>query len=356
MYPAEPISPARGMPFTLRGKVSAGRSPDPGGMTSPRPSGRIALRVSCGVLVLATLPYLILKIHWLFGGTAGLNGMADRTQVDALNAFTAGMDLVAALLAAVFAFGWGRRVPAWLILFPVWVGTGLLGEIVLGTPFQALTAAVAGDPLLPADSAAAPPPVASWVFGMVYAGFIVQGLAFLTAFVLYARDRWPAAFRGRVGEGTVRVPAVRALATPLTWTAAIGAGFVAVVNLAWSLGYTGGISADHADAFSRTARTNGAVVAAFALAAAVGLILDASTRARRIPRWIITVAAWVGTGSMFGWGMWALLVLLGSDTGVGMQHTPDLTNYEALLRFTLGVLGGLAFLLTAAERRLSRSC
>jgi len=323
-------------------------------MTANRPA-RITLRASCAVLVLATLPYLILKIHWLLGGTAGLNGMADTTQVDALNAFTAGMDLVAALLAAVFAFGWGRRVPAWLILFPVWVGTGLLGEIVLGTPFQALVAAVAGEPLLPGDSGATPPPVASWVFGMVYGGFVVQGLAFLTAFVLYARDRWPDAFHGRVGEGTVAVPAMRAVAGPLTWAAAVGAGVVALANFAWAFGYTGGISADHVDAVSRTARTNGAVVAVFALAAAVGLVLNARTRAGRTPRWLTTVAAWVGTGSMFGWGMWTLLVLLGSDTGVGMQHTPDLTNYEALLRFTLGILGGLALLLAQAERRLARA-
>ncbi|GIG66423.1 hypothetical protein [Phytomonospora endophytica] len=327
--------------------------PSPG---SP-PPGRTALRVSCAVLVLATLPYLSLKIHWLLGGTAGLNGMADTTQVDALNAFTAGMDLVAALLAGVFAFRRGRRVPAWLILFPVWVGTGLLGEIVLGMPFQALASTVAGEPLLPAaDAGAAPPPVASWVFGMVYGGFVVQGLAFLTAFVLYARERWTDVFTGRAGEGQVAVPALRALATPLTWTAAVGAGAVALINTAWALGYTGGISADHVDAISRSARTNGAVIAVFALAAAVGLVLNARTRSGRVPRWTVTLAAWVGTGSMFGWGMWGLLVLLGSDTGVGMQHTPDLTNYEVLLRFTLGILGGTAFLLTQAERELSRSC
>ncbi|HEY1178971.1 MAG TPA: hypothetical protein VGF17_22690 [Phytomonospora sp.] len=315
---------------------------------------RLALRVSCAVLALATLPYLVLKIHWLLGGTAGLNGMADTTQVDALNAFTAGMDLVAAFLAAVFAFGRGLRFPAWLILFPVWVGTGLLGEIVLGAPVQALVAAASGEPLLPGDDAgAAPPPVASWVFGMVYGGFLVQGLAFLTAFVLYARERWPEVFTGRAG-GHIPAPAVRAIANPLTWAAAVGAVVVAVVNLAWGLGFDGGISADHADAFARTARVNGVVIAVFALVAAAGLVLQRGTRPRRLPRWTVTTAAWIGTGSMFGWGMWGLLVLLGSDTGVGMQHTPDLTDYEVLVRFTLGVLGGLAFLLNEAERRLAR--
>ncbi|MEV0645272.1 hypothetical protein AB0I28_08400 [Phytomonospora sp. NPDC050363] len=309
-------------------------------------------RLACGLLVVATLPYLILKIHWLFGGTAGLNDMADTTQLDALNAFTAGMDLVAALLAGVFAFRRGLRAPAWLILFPVWVGTGLLGQIVVGMPFQALAAALSGDPLLPSAPAdEPPPPVAAWVFGMVYAGFVVQGVAFLVAFLLYARGRWPGAFTGRAGEGPAGIPALRSLSVPLTWCVAIGSMVVAVVQGAWAFGYTGGLSADHADAMSRNGRTNGLVVAVFALLAAWGLLLNLRDRPARVPRWIVTGAAWVGSGSLFGWGMWGLMVLLGSDTDVGMQHSPDLTNYEALVRFALGLMGGIAFLLTQAERK-----
>jgi hypothetical protein len=38
------------------------------------------------------------------------------------------------------------------------------------------------------------------VFGVVYTGFIVQGLSLGALFVLYARDRWGELWRGRVRD------------------------------------------------------------------------------------------------------------------------------------------------------------
>ncbi|CAM5266591.1 hypothetical protein SANTM175S_03195 [Streptomyces antimycoticus] len=44
--------------------------------------------------------------------------------------------------------------------------------------------------------------LAEWVFGMVYGGFIVQGLALGGLFVLYARRRWGHLWRGRIADLT----------------------------------------------------------------------------------------------------------------------------------------------------------
>lgn len=66
----------------------------------------------------------------------------------------------------------------------MWVGTGLLAPIVLIVPLQLLVGTSSP------GEAAGPPPIAEWVFAMVYAGFIWQAVFLLTGFVLYARSRW----------------------------------------------------------------------------------------------------------------------------------------------------------------------
>ena len=310
-------------------------------------------RTAAGLLVLGTLPYLTLKTTWLAGGRLGLNDLADSAQLTALNAFTAGMDLVAALLAAVFAFRWGRRVPAWLLLVPIWVGTGLLGQILVMVPVQSLASAVSGVPLLKDDGPGLP--VEPWVYTVVYTGFVTQGAALLVAFLLYARDRWPHAFHGRVGPrpAVSALPALRAVVDPLVRAVAAGTAVLAALHLAWAAGFDGGLSDSHLSAYDVPARANEAAVAAVLATAALGLLAHTRGLFARLPRWAATASAWVGSGAMFGWGMWTLLVLLGTETGIGVAYTPDLTNYEALARFALGLLGGLAFLLAYVERHAS---
>lgn len=149
--------------------------------------------------ILGTLPYLTLKIAWLTGGTIGLTDPAfvHSPQLLIGNAFTGGMDVVAILAALAFTYRWGQRVPAALVLFPLWVGTGFLAPIALDIPF------IATELGTPSTSAAIP--LANWVWGVVYVGFAWQGVMLLTAFALYAKVRWAPVLAARDTIGRLGV-------------------------------------------------------------------------------------------------------------------------------------------------------
>lgn len=315
----------------------------------------LARRIASGVLVLSTVPYLTLKITWLLGGRVGLNDLADSAHLTAMNLLTAGMDLVAALLAGVFAFRWGRRVPAWLLLFPVWVGTGLLGQILIMVPVRTLVSVLSGVPMM-STGEGPEMPVEAWVYAVVYGGFLIQGAALLLAFLLYARDRWPAAFTGRVGArpSVAAAPALRAVVDPIVWAVVVGTGVLVGLHVAWAAGFTGGIADSHRYAFDVPGRGSEAALAIVLAMTALGLLAHTRGWFARWPRWAATGAVWLGSGAMFGWGMWTLLVVLGSNPDNGVAYTPDLTNYEAFARFGLGLLGGVAFLLGYVERSQER--
>ncbi len=80
------------------------------------------------------LPYLVLKVVWTLGMPVGIT---DRSLLDskgrvAENALMAVIQLAGLLLVLALIQPWARRVPAWLLLFPVWVGTGLLFQVSVG--------------------------------------------------------------------------------------------------------------------------------------------------------------------------------------------------------------------------------
>jgi hypothetical protein len=96
--------------------------------------------------IVCALPYLALKVIWLAGGTLGVADLVTMgaTSMVVLNAITAGMDLVGIVLALAFSHPWGLRIPAWLLLPPVWVATGLLTTFVVGVPIFSVLSALAG--------------------------------------------------------------------------------------------------------------------------------------------------------------------------------------------------------------------
>lgn len=130
--------------------------------------------------ILGTLPYLLLKGAWLSGSTIGITdpAMAHDGSLFVLNLITAGMDLVAIVVALGLTYPWGQRVPAWLVFFPMWVGAGFLAPITLALPFIGLSTS---------DIKFLEP----WVQPVVYSGFAWQGITLMLAFALYARVRWP---------------------------------------------------------------------------------------------------------------------------------------------------------------------
>jgi hypothetical protein len=212
--------------------------------------------------VLGTIPYLVLKFAWLSGSTVGVVavGAFDDPSMTVLNLVTAGMDVVAVVVALAFTYGWGLRVPGFLVLGPTWIGTGLLTPIVLLLP---TTLADIGR--APAEELLEP-----WVQPMVYSGFGWQGVTLAIAFVLYARARWPSVFTAAAFPMGVAAY-VGSVAALVVATAHVVRG--TPPDLVWGL---------------------------LALAAAAGPLL------RRVPFWVPLSLVWVGAGSMFAWGLWGL--------------------------------------------------
>lgn len=236
---------------------------------------------ACYAAILGTFPYLTLKIAWLTGGTIGLTdpGFVHSPVLFAGNLITAAMDATAILLAFALTYAWGRRIPAPLVLFPAWIGTGLLGPIVLVSPVIGI------------DLFAIPKgelPLQDWVWAVVYGGFTWQGIALVTAFVFYARDRWPTLRSARFEPHVNRVVSIVAAGT-------------AALHLAWAFGST------FALAPGRTGNLSSHVMDGVFGALTLVAVGAAATRGRLWPR---LVAVWIGTGSMFGWGAWMLFATL----------------------------------------------
>ncbi|MEV6905443.1 hypothetical protein [Amycolatopsis sp. NPDC051071] len=265
--------------------------------------------IVCYAAILGTLPYLTLKASWVTGGDLGLRdpSFVDSGLMRFANLLTGGMDVVAVVLALAFTYSWGRRIPAPLVLFPIWIGTGLLAPIVLNLPV------IVADLTKPELDEM---PLENWVWAVVYGGFAWQGVLLLTAFVLYARDRWWFVVTGTVRPGSIGVTGGLGIA------AALGA---ATAHVFWSFS-TGGMSA----------RGQDVVVAVLAVLAAIALATV--SRGRFWPRLVLV---WTGAGAMAGSGAWALFSAFGMSAS-GLGHVPMLA---------VQVVGGV-LMMTSVLRRL----
>lgn len=272
-------------------------------------------RLLRAVAILACLPYLALKIAWVAGGEIGVPAgsplLENRTTMVVANVLTVFMDSAVIVLALLLTRPWGRRVPAWLLALPMWVATGLLAPIMTGYPLQLLVTAFGGG-AGGTDGGSGEPFLATWVFAVVYTGFIVQGLALGTLFVLYARERWGHLWRGRVRDLPVGItgPAERAVAV----AAAVLAAFPLALRLLWACGGTAGLSegviADRGSDF----HVLEALYVVFILVAVTGGCLLAFGRGLGLPVGVPSALAWVGSGAVACWGGWmAAAALVPSD-------------------------------------------
>jgi hypothetical protein len=136
------------------------------------------------------LPYLALKIAWISGAPVGMHNksLVAEPSMLALNILTFCMDAAAILLALTFTHNWGLRAPAWPTLFPMWVGTGFLAPIAIAWPIIILARTL--EPGSDHRPSSAPAMLEPWVTKVVYTSFACQGVALITAFILYARARW----------------------------------------------------------------------------------------------------------------------------------------------------------------------
>lgn len=233
-----------------------------------------ARKLAGAAVIVGTFPYLALKLLWLTGNPVGLTdpAFADDTSLHYLNLATAAMDFGAVLLAFALTQNWGLRLPAWLVLIPIWIGTGFLVPILLAAP------------LIGTETDPGTLPLAPWVQPLVYGGFAWQGAALLVAFVLYARARWPWFGTTRTTAGTTSVT---------VWVgAALGVFVVAT-------GFARGELID-------------ILLSILALAGLVGVSVIVGRWRAGSRIWLPAVAGWLGTGAMFSWGSWGVVNVVGN--------------------------------------------
>ena len=298
-------------------------------------------------VILCALPYLALKLNWLAGGNLGIADpvlMHEPTMI-ALNVVTAFMDVVAIAIALAFTHDWGLRIPAWLVLPPMWVASGLLVRFVVTVPLVAISMAFAR------ESIRVPPggPVQPWVYAVVYSGFTGMGIGLMLAFVLYARARWRPVFDASPLP-VARPDADRGVTVALATAGALMALAGSALPLAWAFGSTIGIRADLVTGRTFASSLANAADALMCLGAAAGILTMIRGARSRIPSWLAVTVTWICSASLFSWGLWHLINLLGNTALVRdrLQGMP-LVNLMGLVRFVAGLLIGIASLIVMAR-------
>ncbi|MGW0814948.1 hypothetical protein ACWD00_17100 [Streptomyces viridiviolaceus] len=301
------------------------------GLSRPR-------RLLRAVAVLSCLPYLGLKAAWIAGSHVGIPDgsplLDHRVAMAVANGLSLLMDSCVIVLALVLTRPWGLRVPAWLLAFPVWIATGLLAPIMAGFPLQLVARIVVGDTAT-ASGPRREPFLHEWVFGVVYGGFILQGLALGSLFVLHARGRWGHLWRGRVWDLPVGVGGAGRRVTAVA--AAVLALFPLAVRLFWACGGTDGLSEGRvADRTSDFYVLEGLYVAFLVLAAVGGLLL-AFRRGLALPVAVPLALTWVCSAAVACWGGWMLLgSLAGTDDPADRPTRLMLLTYAG--QMTVGLL------------------
>lgn len=303
------------------------------------PRSRRALRT---LAVLAALPYLTLKIAWIAGSHIGIpegSSLLDhRGTMIFANGLTLLMDASVILLALLLTRPWGLRTPAWLLAFPMWAATGLLTPIMAGFPLQLLVRAFGGSVDDPSsgsgDSSGAF--LDDWVFGVVYGGFILQGLALGTLFVLYARDRWGHVRQGRVGE----LPRASGRRGSLQRGAALAAALLALVPLAlhvlWISGSTAGLDEERTEGRTTDFYALEALDMIYLAAAVAGGLLLAFRWVPALPVKVPLALAWLGSGAIACWGGWLLLASVVGVDDIARQPTAGM-----LLTYSVQMIAGI---------------
>lgn len=175
----------------------------------------------CVLTIAATLPYLILKLLWLFGHPVGASGAAGSAELlDPRHlvgdVVTAGMEVAAVVLALALVRPWGARVPVVLLAGPIWVAAGLLAQ------------GLAGGAAVPGGNG-----LHDWVYACVYGGFVLQAIGLMAGFAGHARERWAGAARRPVAAATPAVWWLSRCAVP------VAAGYAAAM-VAWATGAASG--------------------------------------------------------------------------------------------------------------------
>jgi len=302
----------------------------------------------------ACLPYLALKVAWTLGMPVGI---ADPSLLDdpgwvAGNALMGVIQLAGLLLVLGLTRPWARRVPAWLLLFPVWMATGMLFQVVVGAVLLGLFS-----PMSKATSEGAGG-IEPWVYAVVYSAFAVQGVALALAFGCHVRARWGRLLgecTGDIDASGDRVMAWRDGHVAVMAQAVAGVAVVVVAVFAyWAGGGSLGLSGVETNASwpLQVSRGAGAAVAV------VGLLGLAGRWGYQTRFWLPVALTWVGSGALFAFDGFTLVInklflVFGADTSEpGWSLFDTALVIKALIGVSAAVVGAMA--VTAATREAKR--
>ncbi|MFF1874618.1 hypothetical protein [Kitasatospora herbaricolor] len=318
---------------------------------SPLVSRRVATarKALCGIAVAACLPYLVLKLAWLSGSTFGVDnpGGSEAASLRALNALTVVMEAIAVAAALALTRPWGKRLPAWLPTLPMWIATGLLGNVLAAVPISLLTAG-SGDH--PSDEPASrTSPAAAFVGIAVNGGLTVQGLTLIPLFALYVHERWGHLLRGRIAD------LADSPTRPVQQLAAVSAALLSslplTMHLLWATRSDIGQSRALAEGRNSFAAALEVAHIGMTLAAATAGLLIAFRLPRQRPLVLPLALGWTGAGSMTAWGGWLLIAsLIPTDTPAAGPRFPPLAELTYAVQLLVGVLVLVVGACALAER------
>ncbi|OKI46556.1 hypothetical protein A6A29_27360 [Streptomyces sp. TSRI0281] len=307
-----------------------------------QPTSRLLkIRRICGYgTAIAVMPYMLIKIAWAFGLFLPTEEMGE-ADWRAINATTAVLAAVGILLAMAFIRPWGERLPSWLIILPVWVGTGLLVPMLVLAPVLG-PAAMSRDEQ--ADSS-----TDFWVYEQVFVmiSLVGVGIGLPLALAGYARSRWPEALGGPTDHADTPGNS-RTLQTTAARLLAVGCAGLGAVKLFWAVGGTLGldpVKLVHRDMWWHLLSASTGV---WAFVGAWGILVLTNRRGSR--RFLPPMAAtWIASGMLFSYSVYSLLTSVGTK-----RPSPE---YELSLLLAgqagtvLGVTMGMVLLLVLHDRR-----
>jgi hypothetical protein len=294
---------------------------------------------------IAILPYLLIKIAWTFGLFMPTEQMGDLSWRTA-NAITIVLAAVGILLAFAFSMAWGERLPAWLVAFPVWIGTGLLIPMLLLAPILA-PAAITRDQQAGISGI--------WIYEQIFVIISLLGVGVCLPLALagYAKTRWPEVFAGPLDIELLPGNSKKLYIT-LARLVSAGCILLGFIKIFWASGGTIGINPAMLDNRDLWWHLLSLSTGLWAFAGSWGLWVLTKQRGSR-SFFLPMTAAWISSGMLFSYNLFNRL----SATRPNAQPTLEYPFVHVLtteLSSILGVMMGIVILMVLHDRRRAMRC
>ncbi len=171
----------------------------------------------------------------------------------------------------------------------------------------------------------------------------------MLAFVLYARTRWAETL-----QSTTRAFQPGATHDVQVWlanAAALAAIALGALYLAWAFGATVGLQERAAARRTIIGSLMNGIDSTLMMGAAAGVLMMVHGIGRRVPFWLPLAMTWVGSGAMFGWGLWQMINVLGQTALIRSVESMALVHLAGMLRLLVGLVMGLLTVFLLAERQ-----